>query len=528
MATRVIDIDNLLELLGKYKVTDVSNEGGQRTVDVLCPTHDDTNPSFKLNIHTLRGGCVSCGAKHSLETLISAYEGITRSEALKIISPYFRVLTKNPDAKKIKTLDVSQAQLDEWCKGIETHVELQKLMRRWGWTQDVIIDYGLGVSDDRLVIPMYERDNLIGLKFYSPNSKSIKYQNFPGTAITCWPIQNLEKERVFLVEGEKDCLTMISAGFNAVTFTGGAGSVAKDYIKYFAGKDVYIIYDIDEAGRKGAVTVANMLCCATKKVHIVDLPLDGVPKGDLTDAYMKDPVNFSDFIDMLVDNTDEYIAPAATVRVVVPPEVHKTYLEDIVKSKLFYKRVNIKIRIVNNAQNNNYIVPKDVEITCNRDNKDSICCSCPAFFKHEGINLHIKPEYPELLSMIGNNTAIQRRAIQSMSGVAEGCPKFHYEQKSHQSMYPIVAIPAIEADKKAHNYSMHTAWALNVASEENEDYDVEGVVLANPETQHMDLVMYRMTKDAASIDSFELTDEMIKQLEIFACQGQPLITLNQN
>ena len=178
----------------------------------------------------------------------------------------------------------------------------------------------------------------------------------------------------------------------------------------------------------------------------------------------------------------------------------------------------MKVRIINNAQHETTIVPKDIELTCNKDYKDHLCSTCPAYFnKDVGLNLHIKPEYPELLSMVGNNNKVQRAAIQSMTNVIEGCTKFKVEQKTHQALYPIVAIPAIEADKKNHSYSMVTAWSLDQAGQENEDYDVEGVVLANPETQKLEIVCYRLTKDASSIDAFELSDEMITKLEVFKC-----------
>jgi hypothetical protein len=283
---------------------------------------------------------------------------------------------------------------------------------------------------------------------------------------------------------------------------------------------VYIIYDIDAAGRTGAVKAAKAISCAARSVHIVELPLDGIPKGDLTDAYMRAPEHFVDFINHLMENTDQYQPPEVVSRVTVPPEVHRTYLENIVKDKLFYKRVNLKARIVNNAQHETTIVPKVAFISCNKDYKEHICQACPIHYREDGLTLFVRPEYPELMSMVGNNVKVQKAAMQSMAGVVEACTKVKIEQKEHQALYPIVIIPAIEADKKQHNYSMVTAWALDVPSQENEDYDVEGVVLANPETQKMELVCYRMDKDTTSLDSFELTEQMIERLGVFQCTDQ--------
>lgn len=527
MATRVLEWGKVVELLRRYRpsLEIVKVGGGGRGIQFLCPYHNDTKPSFIFNTNNGKGTCFSCRANTKFEQLVATLERCPPNDALKIANTCYHRITAPTGPRKASKIDVSTAQVDEWHVALATDTKLQVLMKKWGWDPETVERFQLGSSEGRLVIPMFEGEDLVGLKYYSPGASTVKYQNAPGSAQCAWPLENLKDEVVYLVEGEKDCLTMLSAGFNAITFTTGAGGVPKDYIRFFAGKTVYIIYDIDEVGRKGAVTVANTLNHAAKKILIVDLPLEGIPKGDLTDAYMNSPEDFVAFIEHICEHTDEYQAPAAVSRVTVPVEVVKTYLEDIVPHRLFYRRVNMKVRLISNSQHETTIVPKDVVLTCNRDYKDGLCQQCPAYFKTEGLNLYVKPEYPELMSMVGNNLKVQRAAIQSMTGVIEGCPKFKIEQKTHQALYPVVIIPAIEADKKSHNYSMVEAWALDIPSQENEDYDVEGVVLANPETQKMELVLYRMTQDAASIDSFELTDVMIERLKIFQCAAPLLNTL---
>lgn len=530
MATKILDWDKVVELLRKYRpsLEFVKVGGGSNGIKFLCPYHSDTNPSYTFSVERNAGKCFACGNQSRLDQLIATFEQSSAESTKKIVDDCYKRVVASAASRKVSTVDISIAQIQLWHTALKTDLTLQKLFSKWGWTQDIMDHYLLGCSEGRLSIPMFEGDDLVSLKYYSPGAQSMKYQNAPGSAPCCWPLENLTRETVFLVEGEKDCITMLAAGFNAVTFTTGAGSIPGDYIRHFAGKTVYIIYDVDEAGRNGAVKAANVLNFAARKIFIVDLPITGIAKGDLTDLYQQDPTNFTEYIDTLCENTDEYQAPAAISRVTVPTEVVRTYLEDIVRLRLFYRRVNMKIRVVNNAQHETTIVPKDVEITCNKDFKNQICQACPAFFKREGVSLHVKPEYPELMSMVGNNAKVQRTAIQSMTGVGEGCTKFKVDQKTHQALYPIVIIPAIEANKKYHNYSMFTAWALDVPSKENEDYDVEGVVLASPETQKLELILYRMDKDEASLDSFELTEEMVKRLELFKCTPPPLERLPTN
>jgi len=523
MATKVLDFDRVQDLLRKYRpqVEVCSIGGGNKGLKFLCPFHNDSNPSFIFSTIKGTGHCFACKEQASLERVIAALEQISLNEAEKQVAGCFKVVKHDVAVRKPSVTDVSLSQLNDWHSKLGTDLRLNTLIARWGWNAEVQSKYMLGVTENKLVIPMFEGETLVGIKYYSPGSSSVKYQNHPGSTPCCWPLENLREDIVFLVEGEKDCLTMLSAGFNAVTFTTGAGSVPKDYIRFFAGKDVYIIYDIDEAGRKGAVTVANTLACATKKLHIVDLPLDGIPKGDLTDAYMEDPEGFVAYIDNLVKNTDIYEAPATVNRVTISSEVHKTYLEEIVNNKLFYKRVRVKARVISSVHNETSIIPKDVLFSCNRDFKDKVCQSCPAFFATSGIELHVKPEYTEIMCMVGGDVRAVRKAIQGMLGIDEACNKYKIEQKTHQALYPVVVIPAIEADKKKHNYSLVEAWALDVPAKENEDYDVEAVVMTDPDTHHMVLLCYIMQQDAASIDSFELTEDMIERLRCFQCNSHP-------
>ena len=56
-----------------------------------------------------------------------------------------------------------------------------------------------------------------------------------------------------MVEGEKDCISMISKGKQAITFNNGANSnVPKELVSIIKGKfsDIIVMLDPDSAGRK--------------------------------------------------------------------------------------------------------------------------------------------------------------------------------------------------------------------------------------------------------------------------------------
>lgn len=91
---------------------------------------------------------------------------------------------------------------------------------------------------------------------------------------------------IFVVEGEKDCLTLNGYGLLATTNAGGAGKFgtldAETIRKAFAGRDVFVIPDNDEPGRRHADDVGRRLGDIAKSIRIVNLP--GLPeKGDVSD-----------------------------------------------------------------------------------------------------------------------------------------------------------------------------------------------------------------------------------------------------
>jgi hypothetical protein len=87
---------------------------------------------------------------------------------------------------------------------------------------------------------------------------------------------------VFICEGEKDVDALTERGFVATTNSEGAGKWTRDLNSWFADKEVFILADNDDPGRRHAVAVADHLKPVAREVRVVDLP--GLPpKGDISD-----------------------------------------------------------------------------------------------------------------------------------------------------------------------------------------------------------------------------------------------------
>ncbi|HOX27259.1 MAG TPA: CHC2 zinc finger domain-containing protein [Candidatus Krumholzibacteria bacterium] len=89
-------------------------------------------------------------------------------------------------------------------------------------------------------------------------------------------------DTVFVVEGEKDVERLRLEGLLATTNPGGAGKWRQEYGSHLAGRDVAILPDNDEPGRRHAEQMARSLQDVAATIKIVELP-DLPDKGDVTD-----------------------------------------------------------------------------------------------------------------------------------------------------------------------------------------------------------------------------------------------------
>ena len=115
---------------------------------------------------------------------------------------------------------------------------------------------------------------------------------------------------VVIVEGEKDVETLRSIGITATTSPRGASAWQDRYADCLAGKNVAIIPDNDEPGRKYAGKIAHSLLGKANIIKIINLP--GLnQKGDVTD-WMKNGGTKDQLLE-LIKNTPEWVeedAPA--------------------------------------------------------------------------------------------------------------------------------------------------------------------------------------------------------------------------
>ncbi|MBI5478133.1 MAG: toprim domain-containing protein [Deltaproteobacteria bacterium] len=107
-----------------------------------------------------------------------------------------------------------------------------------------------------------------------------KYLSTSGNIPSPYNAWAIRDERLFVAEGEFDCLTLVQHGFNAIGVPGATG-FKTEWLTYLEGREVVLALDPDKAGRKGARELLQLLRGHARSLRRVNLP----PGRDLNEFF---------------------------------------------------------------------------------------------------------------------------------------------------------------------------------------------------------------------------------------------------
>jgi 5S rRNA maturation endonuclease (ribonuclease M5) len=106
-----------------------------------------------------------------------------------------------------------------------------------------------------------------------PDGKDKWIWNLSNVRLVPYRLPAIMKEpSIFIVEGEKDADNLWKIGIPATCNPMGAGKWHAEWSKFFEGKEVFILPDLDEPGRKHAVDVGKKLYGHALRIKIIELP----------------------------------------------------------------------------------------------------------------------------------------------------------------------------------------------------------------------------------------------------------------
>lgn len=168
--------------------------------------------------------------------------------------------------------------------------EARDYLHERGLDDGVIDRHLLGWDGHRITIPIFNREgDVVFFKF-----AKAPHDPLPGPKIVAsrgsypelysWEVLKEQPSRVIICEGEFDRLVLETHGFQAVTSTAGAGGFRSEWAAEFKSiPQVYICFDRDDAGRRGALRVAWMIPHA----KLIELPEEVGEGGDITDFFVR-------------------------------------------------------------------------------------------------------------------------------------------------------------------------------------------------------------------------------------------------
>lgn len=176
---------------------------------------------------------------------------------------------------------------------------------------------------ERIIFPIFDTNgSIVTLKKY--NSEAVPKCTFEkGGKNSLYGIHQLNDRidlPVVICAGEKDKTvgeSYLGNQFKITTFTAGEGALPHgEYLEKaktaLTGRDLVLLYDADNAGRNGALKVAQEFLDVARSVRIGEWPQEFVeqfPKGDITDYLTKFKPSSGTSVENLVNNIINSAAP---------------------------------------------------------------------------------------------------------------------------------------------------------------------------------------------------------------------------
>lgn len=490
--------------------------------DVLCPfKHNkgfETRPSAHINVEKGVFHCKTCAAEGRFSDgglseagFIAQIYGIPYSQAVRFLSRF------ENRAKAIENWDEAVDLLLDYKEAVE-------YLNSRGIDIETIKTYKLGYNGSGIVYPVCVNGILLDKRVYNfkpePGEPKIKSESKAIPLLFPFDHWKSDPRPTLLCAGENDALLARKMGFNAVTTTCGEGNFPQIFLGMFRGKQVYICYDCDEAGRKGALRVAFLLYEAGASVYIVDLGLPGTKDNkDITDFFIKHGKTAAD-LQALIDAAQPYTGE-------LYQEAKNEYypLVDLWKvphGEYSGKRISSRV-LMSGKYDLPEEIPTAVEWICDEPNlgsEASPCHTCP-LQGQSGWWLLEDENLDDVLKLVEVNEQQQEAALNQMIGIPKKCPGVRKVRREKKHVQKVIFTPDVETEDELFGYraTEHFSYVVGLDLEDGHRYRIFFRRYPHPKNQQIVSVVDRVEESDNAVNTFRLTPEIIGMLSQF--QGHP-------
>ena len=252
-----MDYDSLYTSIEKVKKT------GHNQFIGLCPFHDDTKPSFSFNTDSGLYKCHSCGEQGNAYQLAVHLRLPKPHQYIKnngSYQPLHQVASSDLDEKPKIPQENLIEKLNKFKSNLKNKSHMIPTFNNYPiWDSKLFDVCGLGLDDnDNWAFGYYDKGELIGIKIHKPC-------RWIGNGKCKWYLVDMiakydRNKPLYICEGEKDTISALTIGKQAVCGSAGCNSIPKDldWLKDW-NATIYICYDNDDAGLIGSDKIGNQI-----------------------------------------------------------------------------------------------------------------------------------------------------------------------------------------------------------------------------------------------------------------------------
>ena len=488
-----------------------------------CPFHAEKTPSFTVNVETGEWYChAGCGGGAEKE-FVAKYFDVSTDVAKYAVS-YYEQHGRMPFP--------TDEQIDNWHQNLCNMPREIEAMSAYGWTKETIDALKIGFCDDRIMIPIKSRRGYwVNARRYLPvhrrnsDSHNAKCMNIRKLGQKrYYPYEAFDEDLVYVVEGEKDCISARSQGFNAVTSTGGS-AIPTDEILLFKNKDVVLMLDTDSVGKRNVKNYVALLKGVARSIKIVELPVK-----DFADYYFEYQ---NAYIDQYTRDYMEVQRAEEAIEAVDTTLVRSEFTENLNT----WMRLN-KMSVVG-VEPKIYTIPTKLKVVC----KNASCSKpCPlSFSSNPDTAQYVDVDPRQMLQFIDSSDSAQDTLLRKLYGcrsvVAEPVDYINCQKVIFQESASFIDGLEESSFESRYGIYMYTDFRLNATLK----YNFEACRVTDPRSQQNyyiirsaeNLAMLRPVVNEASFEKFrkvaqrcnnmtELIEAHYKEwLPALAIEGRP-------
>lgn len=497
---------------------------------MFCPFHEDAKRSAGVNLDMGLWQCrVGCG-KGTVTDLINRISammeedgpqksatssgGFDEADTAKIMDMESERSKRTGQARRTPPSDET---ILVWHSNLMENLDrLEAFVNKRGIREATLEKFKIGWSDEAraYTIPIYSHDDkLLNVRYYrmagdAGDTKIWSHAGMDANAI--FPESVLkENDTIVICEGEWDALVANQSGFPAVTGTTGATQWQKKWNRKFTDKTVYVCYDRDAAGDKGAQKVVSELRGIARAVYICELPLPWTERHgqDVTDFFHVHGRSAEDFRAVIRD--------AKAMSVPRDGSALEVSVKESYNPSLSGQKLNMTVSVVGRALSS-HLLPGQAKFSCSI-NAGKICHGCPMANNDGEMELEIKPQDPVILKMRDVNEKVRDEVLREYLG-AHKCGRMEIEPDNWLSTEMLLVRTSVEQSDEESEGDFASRTVINVGrydTEANRTVRMTGTTFPSPKEQESVFQAWEMEPVESSLDNYEVTDEDIQKMMAF-------------